>query len=72
MHLVKSMACNQSYRICLENLWGNGGSASVFMCSTCSTDLKLMSRLSQYISLVASSALDNDLTLNNCVYQPDL
>lgn len=72
MHLVKSMACDQPYNICLENLWGNNGSASVFISETWNANFKLLSRLSQYASSVASSALDNDLALNKCMYQPDL
>jgi len=30
MHLVKSMACDQSYNFYLENLWGDNSNASVF------------------------------------------
>lgn len=73
MHLVKSMACDQSYSFCLENLWGKNKSASVFlMCYNYNANVKLLSRLSQYTSSVASSALDKVLTCFLSMYQPDL
>lgn len=73
MHLVKSMACDQSYSSCLENLWENNKSALVFLtCCNYNADFKLLSRLSQYTPSVASSALGKVLTCFCSMYQPDL